>query len=244
MGMVTAFIKNVWHSATCGIARIQLIERVQITVALLIQTGFFVLSSEHSRTVLGFASAASYASAYGLSSHRPPGSSILPPVTLGMTLVMPVSILIPELFGFGQLVSGLLTYTFIISYPYIFFAIDSFVIARARIEANRKQTPTYRDSFFTKEDSRLPSQETLNALNSVAEMDESMLRLLRGARPLEFGEVVGTYRNQPIHSWIRTVDGSFYDYDHALPLGTKYGFPANGTLVLPPGLFYVKRSTE
>lgn len=160
-----------------------------------------------------------------------------------MTLVGPVCIYLPELIGIDSFAAGMLTYVLIISYPYVFFAIDSYVIDRASVEAKKKGGLLYRDSFFTKEDSRLPSQETLNALNSVAEMDESMLRLFRGARPLEFGDVVGSYRNQPIHSWIRTVDGSYYDYDHALPIGAKYGFPANGTLVIPPGLFYVKRNS-
>ena len=137
MRMLGEFLKNVWYSATFGIARIQEIPLSQIFAALLIQVCFFLLAPENTKIVFGCASVVVYVFSVGLSMHRPFSSSIVSPVALGMTLIGPVCASLPAILGMRTFVGGLLTPALVVSYPFFFFAIDSYVIARAHLEATQ-----------------------------------------------------------------------------------------------------------
>lgn len=224
--MLQAYFRNVFGSA---LLRVGHIPTWNVTISLLIQW-FFLLVFEADADTLLYGVTFAYGYSVAMSLGKDQTHSIFAPVATGMTLVIPVCFLLSGLLG-ESVPTALLCF-----YPLLY----DWILNRRAANA----TEHFDDSFFGDQRSRFLAETNLNEAGSIHELSEASLSAMRGSRPILIGPTVGVYRDQSIWNWIQTEDGTWYDFDSVIPEGIVYGLPANGVLIVPPGLIYLQRENQ
>lgn len=117
-------------------------------------------------------------------------------------------------------------------------------------DEERRQTPAP-PSGEPDADRPEPAPQTEEAAPWNRQPEQTPPRIIHHKTPwsvVEKGETVGSFRNSPIHAWIRTSDNRQADYSGITPNpppaeSVCLEIPERRELILPPGLVYAIRSS-
>lgn len=232
------YFRNMWFALICRPDKMTAISGNQIFGSIGLQVATLILAWCFAKMVTVFAMFNGFVLAYvgciGFNFMRNmPAKWMLGATALGLTLACPLV--------FAAISEPALAQLMLICYPFMLCLIATWII-KSRINSQKNMQEKKQRSSTSLGDFNDPTPVPGGAAKDMANLlrnaDDTMLRMLKASLPVRHGAVIGRYKDHDIHEWIRTANGTVYEFDHVVPDGVVKTAPEEGCVIVAPGLLY------